>query len=319
MNRDILPSRPQSHRLEPAALLGAHGQEPSIHELAGLLLRHRWLIAACIVLCGAAGAIYTLRATPIYEAKAVVGFEAQRVDVPQLVQAVYNDNVIGTELEVLTGRTAAMNVIDSLGLRASLVAPRRARITALFSTLQLSPTADSGTFAFKTGGDGTFTVSRPKSTQSLGLAHVGEPLRLGGLLVVLAPAASALPEFTLRVALPDDAVRQFASALKVSRPARDADVIAIQAQAADPVQATAIANLMASNLIADRQTASASGTRSPRSLSSSIQADSLGRQLRASEDSLRNYREREHVIDVPEEASAEVAPLFPSFKRISPA
>ena len=39
------------------------------------------------------------------------------------------------------------------------------------------------------------------------------------------------------------------------------------------------------------------------------QDDSLSRQLRAAEESLRSYQQREHVIDVPQQASAEVTRL----------
>ena len=296
------------HRIEPGAPAPTAQPEPSLRDLVGVLMRQRLLIAACVVLCVAAGVAYTLYSRPVYEATAAVGFEAERVDVPQLVQALYNDNVIGTELEVLRGRTAAVNVIDSLGLRARLVSPRSGRVTALFTTLRPSATADSGTFVFTSRGDGTFAVSHPKSTTTLGMVRIGDTTRIAGVLVALAPAARLLPELSLRIDALDDAVKRFESAVKVSRPARDADLLDIQVRTNDPAQSAAIANLMATNLIADRQ-AARRGSTSAAAIFLQQQGDSLGRQLRTSEDSLRAYQEREHVMDVPQQASAEVARL----------
>jgi capsular exopolysaccharide synthesis family protein len=295
-------------RIEPGPPAPAAQPEPSLRDLVGVLMRQRLLIAACVVVCVGAGVAYTLLSRPVYEATSAVGFEAERVDVPQLVQAVYSDNVISTEMEVLRGRTAAVNVIDSLGLRARLVAPRSGRVTALFSTLRPSPSADSGTFVFTARGDSMFAVSRLKSTESLGVARIGDTTRIAGVLIALSPAARALPGLTLRVDLMEEAIKRFESAVKVSRPARDADLLDIQVRTNDPAQSAAIANLMATNLIADRQ-AARRGSTSAAAIFLQQQGDSLGRQLRTSEDSLRAYQEREHVIDVPQQASAEVARL----------
>lgn len=304
----MVPNRLEMRRFEHVSPRLPDPPEPNFRDLVGALLRHRFLILSCVLLCGSAGVAYTMLATPVYDAGAVVRFEAERVDLPQLVQVLYTDNVISTESEVLRGRTAAVAVIDSLNLRARLLAPRRGRITELFSTLRFSPTADSGTLAFHSRGGGTFTVTRPNSAAALGLARIGDTTRIAGVLIALAPAARDLPELAVRIDLLDDAIRRFDAALVVSRPARDADLIAIHARAADPVEAAGIANLLAHNLIADRQSARRGSTSAAvRFLQQ--QDDSLGRQLRAAEDSLRAYQQREHVIDVPQQASAEIARL----------
>jgi succinoglycan biosynthesis transport protein ExoP len=266
------------------------------------------LILGSIVLCVGMGTGYTLHSNPVYEASAMVRFEAERIDLPQLVQLPYTENLISTEMEVLKGRSAAVAVIDSLALRASLKAPRRGQITQLFSTLRVAPTADSQTLVFKSSGNGTFTVSRPNSTTALGLARNGDTTRIAGVIAVLAPAARDLPELRLHVDPVDAAVQRFESALKVSRPARDADLITIGVRDADPARAAAAANLVASNLIADRQLAHRGRTRAAVAFLEQ-QDDSLGRQLHAAEDSLRAYQQRAHVIDAPQQASAEVARL----------
>lgn len=304
----MVPTQPNVHRIEHVLPLSADTPEPTPRGLAGMLLRHRVLIVAYILLCGGAGVAYTLFAKPVYDAGAVVRFEAERVDLPQLVQVLYTENIIGTEIQVLRGRTAAVAVIDSLGLRARLLAPRRGRITSLFSTLKLSSLTDTGTLAFHPRADGTFAVTRMNSAETLGLVRVGDTTRIAGVLLALTPAARGVSELALRIDPLEDAIRRFESSLVISRPARDADLIAIHARTSDPAQAAAIANMVATNLIVDRR-ASRSGSTGTAVTFLRQQDDSLGRQLAAAEDSLRAYRQRAHVIDVPQQASAEVARL----------
>ena len=147
-------------------------------------------------------------------------------------------------------------MIDSLALRAQLVSPRRGQVSRLFATLQVSPAADSQTIRFTAAGKEVFTLSRPDSpTSSLGSVHVGDSATVGGIQFVLGEEARELSAIELRITPLTSAVDGFESALKLSRPARDADLIAISFRDNDPVRAAAVANLMAHNLIADRQMA----------------------------------------------------------------
>jgi succinoglycan biosynthesis transport protein ExoP len=282
--------------------------EPELRDLVMALRRHALLIAGSVMLCLGLGAAYTLRAIPVFEASAMVRFEAERLDLPQLVQLPYTDNLISTEMEVLKGRSAAVAVINSLGLRARLLAPRRGQVSKLFSTLRVATSTDAQTLVFTPHTDGTFTISRPNAAAVLGTVRVGDTTRIAGVLLALTPAAAALPELRLHIDPLDGALATFQSALAVSRPAHDADLIAIKVRDGDPARAAAAANLMAANLIADRQLAHNSRTDAAVAFLEQ-QDDSLGKQLHASEDSLRAYQERAHVIDAPQQATAEVARL----------
>ena len=90
---------------------------------------------------------YTLLVRPVYEATSVLRFELEQVNLPQLVQQLSTENRISTEIQVLQGRSAAVGAIDSLGLRARLVAPRRAQVSELFSMLRVLPSADTVTLS----------------------------------------------------------------------------------------------------------------------------------------------------------------------------
>lgn len=282
--------------------------EPRLSDLFAMLMRRRWLIATCIIVAGAAGIAYTMHARPVYESSALVRFESEKVDLPQLVQMLSSDNLISTEIEVLQGRSATAAVVDSLGLRANLLLPRKGRVTSLLAVLQVARDADSGSFVLSRQSNGSFTVSRPNSAATIGTVTSTGTIRIAGVLMQLGPAARSTSRIKLHIDLTDDAVRRWKSAIAISRPARDADVIAITARSGDPVQAAAVANLMAANLISDRRSARRSSSDAAVAFLGQ-QSDSLGRQLRYTEDSLRSYQEEQHVIDVPQQADAEVTRL----------
>jgi capsular exopolysaccharide synthesis family protein len=297
--------------LEPIDTDGRPFTEPSAPAVRGVfdaVRRHRLLMASTVLLTIALGVAYTIYATPIYEATTLVRFEAQQVDLPELVQLPYTDNLINTEMEVLRGRNAAAAVIDTLGLRASVIAPRRGKVSELFAELAVSPTADSQTIVLSSRKKGEFVVSRPNGKAPLGVARVGDTTRLAGVRFVPTKAAAAIPQLTVYIAPQDAAIASFTSLLELARPARDADLIAIRVRNSDPVRAAAAANYMAKNLIADRSLARKGRTSSAVAFLEQ-QDDSLGRQLHAAEESLRAYQQREHVIDVPQQASAEVTRL----------
>jgi polysaccharide biosynthesis transport protein len=303
---------PAKHRADSAAMeqRASHvvDGEPALNGVLDAVRRSRLLLMSCVILCVALGAAYTLYATPVYEATAVVRFEAEHLDLPELVQLPYTENLINTELEVLKGRSAAVAVVDSLGLRARLLAPRHSQVSQFFATLRVSPVADTQTLVLRSRGSGVFAVSRSDSARAMGFIHVGDTARFAGVLLELAPAAKDLPQLKLHIDSRESTVSGFASSVELSRPTRDADLIAIRVRNSDPVRAAAAANIIATNLIEERNRAR-SGRNSAAVAFLKQQDDSLGRQLRAAEESLRSYQQREHVIDVPQQASAEVTRL----------
>jgi tyrosine-protein kinase Etk/Wzc len=282
--------------------------EPKLSDLFGMLMRRRWLIAGCVFIAGGAGIAYTIHARPVYESTALVRFESEKVDLPQLVQMLSSDNLISTEIEVLQGRGATAAVVDSLGLRANLLAPRKARVTSIFAVLRVDRGADSGSFVLSPTSGGAFRVTRPNSSATLGIVTAADSTRVAGVLMQLGPDARTAPEIRLHIDQTDLAIARWKRAMTISRPARDADVISITVRSGDPVQGAAAANLMAANLIADRRSARRSSSDAAVAFLQQ-QSDSLGRQLRFTEDSLRTYQEQQHVIDVPQQASAEVTRL----------
>jgi capsular exopolysaccharide synthesis family protein len=261
----------------------------------------------CVVLTVVMVGAYTLLASRIYEATSVLRFEQEQVNLPQLVQQLFTDNRINTEMHVLQGRSAAAAVIDSLGLRARLVAPRRVRVSDLFSVLRVAPNADTLTLSVRVTR-GRFGARRAASAADEVVGTIGETVRIAGVTLALAPAAKQIPELRLQIISLDEAIRRFESNLAVSRPARDADLIAARVRATDPRQAAAAANLLAQQMISDRQALQVVRTGTTvRFLKQQLK--SLDAQLHVAEDKLRAYRERAGVVDAEEEARTQIRRL----------
>ncbi len=267
--------------------------EPDL-TLAGvgaMLRRRRLLLLGCVLLTVLLVGAYTLLVTPVYQATAVLRFDPQRVNLPQLLQEFTTEDRISTEIEVLQGRRAADVVIDSLGLRLQVRSPRRARLSELFTAVRVDPAADSATLLVQGDRDSGFTVRRPDSAASSVRVSLGETLHLGGVTLVPARAALAAGPIELRVVSREDAARGLGAALKVTRPARDADLITVRFRASDPVLAAAVANLLAEGVIvAHREVQRVRTGSTVRYLRQ--QLDSLDTQLRTAEDNLSAYRER---------------------------
>jgi tyrosine-protein kinase Etk/Wzc len=264
------------------------------------------LVVGCLVLALALGGVYTLLAPRVYEATSVLRFEVEQVNLPQLVQLVSTENRINTELQILQNRSAAEAVIDSLGLRARVIAPTRARASEVFSLLRVAPTADTLSLTVRIGRDG-FGARQTDSPFDEVSGRIGDTLRLRGVTLAVVPAARP-SEIRLKVEPLDEAVRRFESNLAVSRPARDADLIAARVRSSDPGQAAAAANLLTQQLISNRHGVQLARTGSTVSFLKQ-QLDTLGAQLRLAEDTLRAYRERAGVVDAEEDARTQVRRL----------
>jgi succinoglycan biosynthesis transport protein ExoP len=319
----MLPLPPGPRRVESGGYPGYPAEDLTLEGFWAILRRHRLLISLCVIVTVGLVGAYSVLSAPTYDAKAVLQFEPEKVNVPTLLQELSSENEISTEIEVLQGRSAAVAVIDSLGLRARVKAPRiapatgvlgrlglgqRPRVSQLFSLLRVAPGADTVTLRARAGAGGVFTVwslapgAKPVSVM------IGDTAEVSGVRLALRPAARGAEELSIQVVSLDDAVRSFESSLKVSRPARDADLIAVRIRSSDPVLAASEANLLAQQLIVGRQGIRMASTSSTvRFLKQ--QLDTLGIQLHAAEDALRAYRERAGVVDAQEQERTQVGRL----------
>jgi uncharacterized protein involved in exopolysaccharide biosynthesis len=103
----MIPARYPPQLEDPGTRQLTGQPEPGMRDLVAALRRHWLLLAFSVLLCVGLATMYTLHAVRVFEASAMVRFEAERLDLPQLVQLPYTDNLISTEMEVLQGRSAA--------------------------------------------------------------------------------------------------------------------------------------------------------------------------------------------------------------------
>jgi len=282
--------------------------ELTLAEVTALVRRRYRAIALSILGALAMGVAFTLYARPVYEATSVLRFEEQQVNLPQLLQELTNENRISTEIEVLQGRSAALAVIDSLGLRAKLTEPRKGRITRLFSMLRVSATADTATLLLRLDGDSGYAVWKAGQAGKAIWARIGDTVQVAGVTLALSRAAIGQTAIRLQVDSPNDAVRNFSEALQVTRPLRDAELIDIRFRSNDPALSAAAANQLAEHLIASRRKDLEAKTGTA-VMFLRQQLDSLRGQLQIAEDTLRRYREKAGAVDPDEQAKAGVGRL----------
>jgi succinoglycan biosynthesis transport protein ExoP len=282
--------------------------ELALLDLAGLLRRQRGVLLACLILSVGLVMAYTVGARPVYESASMLRFEHEQVNLPQLVEQLTSENRISTEIEVLQGRSAAATVIDSLGLRAVLNRPRKVPITKLFSVLRVAATADAGTLRFRVHDDTSYVVWREGNEAFARVFRLGDSVTTGGVTIALSGAAVGEADIRLRVVPPAAALRSFKTALRVSRPARDADLIQIAFQSHDPDLASRAANLLAAHLIASRQ--SELEHRSGLAVNFlALQVDSVRQELDAAENTLQKYRTKAQAVAPQEQAKTQVERL----------
>jgi capsular exopolysaccharide synthesis family protein len=280
----------------------------TLPSLIRLLRRHWIIVGACIAGTVVLVGVYTHLSKPTYEASSLLRFDEQQLNLPQLVQELSTENRINTDVGVLQDRSAAVAVIDSLGLRAQPRLPRGMHASTLFSRLQVAPGADTATLIVAAAADGRVSISHPAATRPVVTGRVGDTLDVSGVSIAVRPLLAAVSPVQINVVSLDQAVRNFNASLKVDRPQRDADLIAIRVRNADPVRAAAAANLLGENLITGGQRAQLARTGSAVAFLNQ-QLDTLGTQLRASEDALQSYTQRTGAVDAPEQARTQVGRL----------
>ncbi len=302
------PSPAPPTRYQPPRDVGEPHLTLNLGRVIMALRRRRWLIAVCIVTSMVAAAAYTKFSTPVFQATSIVRFESEQVNLPQLVQILSTENRIGTEVDILKRRTAAEAVVDSLGLRADLTSPRHAATSSMFSVLRVAPDADLYRLVIRPGAHGEAVAFGPGGDTTRIAFHSDDTVRIGGVTFLLTSAARGVPELAVRVASTSAAVRAFESGLDVSRPSREADLVAIKYEGRDPVRVSAVANLLAEQLISRRrQLQIGRSENNIRFLQD--QLDTLGKQLRIAEDTLRAYRESAGAVDAQEAARTQVGRL----------
>jgi polysaccharide biosynthesis transport protein len=282
-----------------------------IGELTGMLIRNRWLILLCTVAVTAGAGFFTVRMTPVYSASASLRLDEKESSLPDIFKSVGQKGAVETETQILRSRSLSEEATDSLALQLQLVLPRRVPRSQLFRDIKVPAAAIEGEYRLTQLPGGRFDLTDQTDTAKQHLAYVspGGKVLAGGASFILSPDAGQYPQIDFAVDSRASTASGVASALTVSQPNRDAQVINLQYEDTDPELVWQVPNAIVSRYFARRQEA----RRSDAHTMALFLQDQIGRvatQLAAAEDTFRDYRERAQVIAPDVEASTQVTRLI---------
>jgi polysaccharide biosynthesis transport protein len=303
-HRDQLTPLTPETQWEPAP--ESH-EDPKLHQLLGTLRRNVWLIVGCVALAVGASSWVTSRLPRVYQASASIQVnrtQPGRVGLDNL-QSLAAENDINTEMEVLSSRSLAAQVVDSLGLQLRVVKPAQPSQRALLSAVRVDTAAAAASYTLRRRPDGRFTIMPRDGGAPLGEAVVGQPVELPGATIVLTPLAAEQPEIDIDVRLRDDAVNAVHRTVTVERPNRSAAIVVVHYEHTDPALARDVVNALTTGFLARRQRVQQTETRSTVTFLRD-QIENLSAQLASAENALRTFREGQRVVDLEAEARARV-------------
>jgi capsular exopolysaccharide synthesis family protein len=273
-------------------------------------VRRNWLLPVLLpIVVIAAAAIALNYVTKVYQASAQLRIDQQRSNVAVLdaLQSLSSGSQIETEMVVLRSRTLAESVIDSLALRATMLAPRGEPRARYFERLVVHRNATAGEWIIRATERGTEVV-RAGGPGDVRLFGRGEVLRFDGLELQLTREGQEAAEIRLDVAPLTEAVRRFQRTLVVTRPSREADVVRITYEGADSVVVPEVVNTVVRHFIRRRQAEqSTEAVDMVRFLTEQI--DTLSRQLVVAEAALQDFGERSGVVAMTAQAETQVGRL----------
>jgi uncharacterized protein involved in exopolysaccharide biosynthesis len=272
---------------------------------AALRRQAAWL--AVTTLLGLALTVYmVLRQRPVYEARATIRLADQKAAPPtDVFAALSGPSTIETEMEILRSRSVAADVVDSLGLRATIVEPKGEPRGNLFGILRLARDAAPGIYVVQRDTT-VFTVTTPDGHTIGGM--YGTPLAAAGLEIEPLPlgaTAGAPRQIELSVTSAAAAAEAVRQGVRVSRPQTNAGIVAVAYQSTDPVLAANVVNGIATSYIGLRN----EGQKQQYSAAVAFlqtQVDVYGTALNAAEGTLEQFRRKHALIDPQAQAGDQV-------------
>ncbi|SRR6266571_132024 len=305
MSHDLMRYQ-ATHSAYLATASAAFPSEPSAAALVDIVQRNAWLILGCTILCVSAAFAYVVLARPLYRAEAAIRIEDRRQPIPALdLLALYGGNEVSTEIEMLRSRTLAEDVVEALGVQLEITKPRGVPREQVFTSVRVARDAPAGRYTLEPADGTGFVVRDDSSGAERGRAVPGKAVAFGGVELGVSPQVLELGAIAFSVVDFDDAVRGLQSALSIKRRSREANIVDVSYRGPDPRLVQAVPNLLAARFIIDRQITQQTETRTT-AVFLREQTAKLAAQLQAAEDSLKRFREVEHIVSLPQQASSGV-------------
>ena len=305
-------SLPVRHYTQPLAIIEprrpAKSDELRLDDMWRMLQRNVLLILTCVALSACAAWLYVHYARPVYEASVLLDINGQRsVEFSPGPQS--DQDQVSTEMEVLTSRTMAEQVIDHLGLQLTLREPRTVSRNDMMSAVAVAQEADSGTYWLVRRADRRYSLEKGKRGSGILAVYTpGDTVKTQDFSFVLSPRVRPYPVVSFHVERFPEAVSDLSGALRVSRPSAQANLVRLSNSGDDPTLIAQTLNSLGNTYMYRRQNVSTSEARERvKFLRDQIAALSL--QLTSSEDELRRFREQGSVVNPEAQGSSQVTRL----------
>jgi capsular exopolysaccharide synthesis family protein len=305
------PLEPRPHLELPVRLTRPDpGDTPElpIAQIWGIFRRHWLQIGLCGALALAAAIAYAMSVTPIYRGAATLRIDDKTGKLPDVLQPFGSGGEVLTELEVLKSRSLVEDAARELGLQLVIVKPEGLSRDTYLSNVTVADSAGPEVYRFHRGADGTFVVTDTSGVILRRNIAPGNAVQLGDAHFVLTPATRRLARFEVVVEPLEFTVVRLRSGISVVQPNREAKVAALSYQSTDRELSWKLPNTIADRFIVRRQGIQKATARSTVAFLR-VQLDTLHRQLNASELALREFREREHVVNPTVEGTSQVERL----------
>jgi tyrosine-protein kinase Etk/Wzc len=301
-------------------------QRPETDRVAALQLwdvvsRNRAFILSGFAIALVAALLFAFLSAPVYESATSIRIDEKEKGLPVLdALAVLSDggSELSTEMQTLRSRTLAESTVDSLGLQ---VAPKtRFRLLGIplppfkrvlprdevFSFVSVARTQGKAHYRLEQEKNYEYSLVDVDSDKKLGVVRAGELVKLPNVQFSLAPAILKHASVDFYFSPFDITVLSLQHHLTVSRPQRDAQIVLVRFQSEDPVLASQVPNTLTQKFLELRNQIQKTEARSTvRFLSEQI--DTLSQQLSATEEAVRAFREGNRVVNLSDEAAAQVS------------
>lgn len=294
------------------------GDEIDIGRLVGTVIEAKWWVLGITAAFAAAAIVYTLFATPIYSADALVRIEQNQGSA--LVQDISNaltskPPASEAEIQMITSRLVLGKTVDDLDLDIAVSKNTfpilgagwerlmgRQNETVKVTTFNRPVAMADSTFTLEVLSPTTYRLSNDDGFSVEG--KVGEALNKDGVsLVVAGIAAHDGASFTLTKYSTLGMINTLQNSLSVTEDGKDSGVLTLNMVGEDKDQIRDILNSIARNYVA--QNVARKSEEAAKSLEFlEVQLPQVRSQLDVAENKLNAYRQQKDSVDLPLEAKS---------------
>lgn len=303
----------------PSAPLKDDSNGWDLAHIVGQLVDHRWVIVAVTALFMLLGTLYSLFATPIYSADAMVQVEDKNANtvLNDLSQMMPNSQpASATEVEIVTSRMVVGKTVKDLGLDVLVEQNYLPVIGQGLSRMmgnkpgqvdipQLTVPSDWEKRVVEVTVDGPDSYTVSKDGDELFKGKVGQLENHNGVSILVRSIQQTDPGTSFTVTKLSDlqAIKLVTNQLTVADKGKDTGVLGLTYTGEDPVQISRVLNQIIENYVGQNvERKSAEAQKSLEFLK--VQLPDVRAKLDAAEDKLNTYRRQNDSVDMSLEAKS---------------